>query len=140
MQETVCGDCFQSGRSLFRFERLLTSNDHRCMRLIKHDHFMLTPDVVALQSWNHSGSCPGTVPGWAVHLERQCWGIQPSQRRMGETISLQCQDQHSRRHRMHCSKLGAEQNYPFIRVRSQNIIPQGLPNCTATGHAIAPRF
>ena len=23
------------------------------MRLIKHDQFMLTPDVVAMQSWNH---------------------------------------------------------------------------------------
>ena len=61
-----------------------------------------TPSTTNLPSRNcvHSGSCPGTVPGWAVHLERQCWGIQPSQRRMGEMISQQCQDQRSRRHRM----------------------------------------
>ena len=112
MQEAVCGTVSNLDHVDAALNDLLASNDHLCMRLIKHDHFMLTPDVVALQSWNHSGSCPGTVPGWAVHLERQCWGIQPSQRRMGEMISLQCQDQRSRRHRCF-SKLGHELNSSF---------------------------
>ena len=86
MQEAVCGAVSNLDEVYSALKDLLTWNDHRCMRLIKHDHFMLTPDVVALQSWNNSGSCAGTVPGWAVHLELQCWGIQPSQTRMGQMI------------------------------------------------------
>ena len=86
MQEALCGTVSNLDEVYSALKDLLTWNDHRCMRLIKHDFFMLTPDAVALQSWKHSGSWPGTVPGWAVHVERQCWGIQPSQKRMGEMI------------------------------------------------------
>jgi len=52
MQEAVCGTVSNLDEVYSALKDLLTSNDHRCMRLIKHDHFMLTPDVVALQSWN----------------------------------------------------------------------------------------
>ena len=56
MQEAVCGAVPNLDEVYyFALKDLLTSNDHRCMRLIKHDHFMLTPDVVALQSWNTLG-------------------------------------------------------------------------------------
>ena len=47
MQEAVCGTVSNLDELYSALRDLLTSKDHLCMRVIKHDHFMLTPDVVA---------------------------------------------------------------------------------------------
>jgi hypothetical protein len=41
MQEAVCGAVSNLDEVYSALKDLLTWNDHRCMRLIKHDHFML---------------------------------------------------------------------------------------------------
>jgi hypothetical protein len=71
MQEAVCGTVSNLDELYSALKDLLTSKDHLCMRVIKHDHFMLTPDVVASQGWNH---CISAVKNQSLHrMRHQCF-------------------------------------------------------------------